>query len=245
MSKVRSSQLFCDGSRTDGALCGHRLTSYRARYLFKPMFFFKLSLALRGLSHRHRDVPRSFVSSVEPAPLLWFSTPRSTSLGRCLRCGAAARVGAGVALTPSQYHTPSSVRQQRFNSTSTWFTPTAIRFQLGSDGWSASFGALLCSSSGVSLQLCCGGTTRSDSCLPEPPFDAVECRLITLTSSIHHAPTMPMHAQEVRTEKAAGMWAMYSKWLCQHKNQETHRSALRVLSLPSAAVVSRRFLMED
>ena len=53
-------------------------------------------------------------------------TLRSTTLGRPLKCGAAACIRAGIAISPPQYHTPSSVRQQRFNSTSSITHPHII-----------------------------------------------------------------------------------------------------------------------
>ena len=61
-----------------------------------------ISLALSELSHRRDHVLRSFVTSVEP---LCVSTLRSTTLGRPIKYGAAARVRAGITITPPQYHT--------------------------------------------------------------------------------------------------------------------------------------------
>ena len=74
----------------------------------------ELSLALSGLSHHRGHVLRNFVTSVEP---LCFPTLRSTTLGRPVKCEAAARVRAGIAITPPQYYTSSSVQQQRVNYT--------------------------------------------------------------------------------------------------------------------------------
>ena len=68
----------------------------------------ELSLALSGLSHRRGHVLRSFVTSVGP---LCFSTLGSTTLGRPLKCGVAARVRAGIAITPPQYHCAAAAVQ--------------------------------------------------------------------------------------------------------------------------------------
>ena len=74
-----------------------------------------LALALSGLSHRGGHELRS----------LFFHAPRTTFLGKPLKCRAAARVRARIAITPPQYHCAAAAVQlyKQYYHTPSFITP--------------------------------------------------------------------------------------------------------------------------